>query len=78
MQLPYRRNKFAGHGFDEEMILEIGMLLFAAGLATGVAALLMGRTSGKARYASRRQESPPANGSISHRQNQNVSTVAAR
>ena len=78
MRLPYRRNSIVRNGFDQEMILEAGMLIFAAGLATGIGVLLLGRTNGQARHAFGRQEGAPAGAGMPHQQNQNVSTVAAR
>ncbi len=76
MQLPFRRRSLAG--FDQEMILELGLVLFAAGLATGLGALVLGRTTGKARHSYGRSQKAPAAGSVSPGRHGNVSTVAAR
>ncbi len=70
--------KIGKRRWDREAVLEIGMLLFAGGLATGVGALLMGRVTGNTRHAARRLESPPSAGSVPSERHQNVLNNAAR
>ncbi len=70
--------KIIKRGWDREAVLEIGMLLFAGGLATGLGALLLGRVTGRTRHTARRVESPPAAGSVPSERHQNVSYNAAR
>jgi hypothetical protein len=65
-------------GIEGELLLEAGMLAFAAGLAVGLGALLMGRATGNARRAARRAEGPPSWGSVSSQRHQNIATAAAR
>ncbi len=74
MRVPLRKRR----RYDRELILEMGLLVFAAGLAAGFGALLFGRTSGRARRTARRSENPPGLGSVPPERHQNVQTVAAR
>ncbi len=70
--------RIRNHGLDREALLEVGMLLFAGGLATGIGALFMGRVTGGTRQSARRVESPPAVGTVPSERHQNVSSNAAR
>ncbi len=70
--------KIVKRRWDREALLEIGMLLFAGGLATGLGALLIGRVTGSTRHDARRVENPPTAGSVPSERHQNVLNNAAR
>ncbi len=65
-------------GPEAVLLLELGMLVFAAGLATGLGALLAGRAAGRARHTERRAESVPRRGAIPPERQRNIATPAAR
>ncbi len=75
MKIPMRRQR---QSYERELLLEIGMALFAAGLAAGFGALFLGRATGQVRRSARRSEAPPGRGSVPAERHQNVQTVAAR
>ncbi len=70
--------KIGKRGSDREALLEVGMLLFAGGLVTGLGALLMGRVMGGTRHTARRTASPPTAGTVPSERHQNVLNDAAR
>lgn len=63
---------------DQELLLEIGGGLFAAGLIGGLLVLLWGRATGSARRGRRRRRQAPAAGSVQSERHKNIATVAAR
>ncbi|MCL4486974.1 MAG: hypothetical protein M1570_02435 [Chloroflexi bacterium] len=63
---------------DEETFLELGLVVFATGLLTGIATLLYGRAAGTVRHQRGHRQSPPAAGIIPAEQHNNISTTAAR
>lgn len=70
--------KIRKRGLDGEALLELGVLLFAGGLATGLGALLMGRVTGATRHTAGRVASPPTAGAVPPERHQNVTSNAAR
>ncbi len=72
------RRALGPSGLDQEFILEIGIALFALGLAVGWAALISGRATAGYKRMLRRAEKPPASGSVPAERHQNVGVVAAR
>ncbi len=67
--------KFKG---DQELVLEIGLGLLAAGILAGIGTVLFGKSIGEARHAQRHAEPPPEAGSTPASRHGNISTVAAR
>ncbi len=63
---------------DQETLLELGLVAFAAALAAGVGIRLCGRTSGGVRHGAGRAAGPPARGSVPAHRHQNVGSVSAR
>ncbi len=63
---------------ERELLLEVGMILFAAGLLGGLGVLLFGRAKGGVDRSRQRSKGAPPSGSISGERHHNVATVAAR
>ncbi len=61
---------------DQGILLELGFVLFAAGLSTGLLTLLLGRARGS--QLRRRQTSAPPPESASDVSHGNIQTAAAR
>jgi hypothetical protein len=63
---------------DPETLLEIGLIAAGLVLAGGVALLLAGQASGRAKRGARHAEGPPAPGSASSDRHQHVQTSSSR
>ena len=58
--------------------LEAGLVLTAVGLIGGLAVLVFGRAAGGVRRGRRRDEDPPAPGSVSPNRHQNIAAASPR
>ncbi len=63
---------------DQELALEVGFALFAAGISAGLAALLLGKTRGGMSHQRQHAAAPPSEGTVSADRHRNIATVAAR
>lgn len=63
---------------DQETVLELGLVVFATGLVTGLVTLIYGRATGGVKRSRRHHQMPPQPGSVSSERHRNISTVAAR
>jgi hypothetical protein len=65
-------------GLEREALLEAGLLVFAAGLATAIGTLVGARATGQAQRGSRHAEPPPSVGSIPASRHQHIQSAAPR
>ncbi len=63
---------------DQELVLEIGLVLAAIGIAAAVGVWLLGNAMSARDHAGRHAEEPPLAGTIEPERHQHISTVAAR
>ncbi len=63
---------------DPQDLLDVGLAIFALGLAVGIAVLVLGKTTSDARHKEQHAKGPPQQGSVPPQRHQNTTTVAAR
>jgi hypothetical protein len=63
---------------DQELLLEAGVALLAAGLVGGAAMLAIGRAAGGAQRGRRHREGPPSPGSVPAERHQQTGAASAR